>query len=68
MYHQSRKRTRHEDGEVVVEDQDVVFTERRVTWPATSGAVQDVNKLAVQVDPKVEVEADPGVEVQVEID
>lgn len=32
VYHQSRQRTRTEEGETIVEDQDLVFTERRVTW------------------------------------
>jgi hypothetical protein len=31
-YHQSRKRTRHEGEETVMEEQDLVFTERRVIW------------------------------------
>lgn len=34
VYRQGRKRTRTESTEVVEEEQDIVFTERRVTWPA----------------------------------
>jgi hypothetical protein len=37
VYHQSRKRTREEGGETILEDQDLVFTERRVTWPSKAG-------------------------------
>ncbi|TXT09207.1 hypothetical protein VHUM_02681 [Vanrija humicola] len=32
VYRQRRKRTRAEDGELVLEEQDLVFTERRTTW------------------------------------
>ncbi|BEI84833.1 hypothetical protein CcaverHIS002_0502340 [Cutaneotrichosporon cavernicola] len=39
VYHQSRKRTREEGGETILEDQDVLFTERRIIWPSKKGSV-----------------------------
>ncbi|CAK9781731.1 unnamed protein product [Cutaneotrichosporon oleaginosum] len=40
IYHQSRERTRVESGETILEDQDIVFTERRITWPSKAEATE----------------------------
>lgn len=60
VYHQSRKRTRHEGGEVVVEDQDLVFTERRVTWPAGSVPFDPEAGAVEAGDVKAEVDVSVG--------
>lgn len=43
VYRQGRSRRRTESAETVLEEQDIVFTERRVTWPVKPTAVPDVS-------------------------
>lgn len=63
VYHQSRKRTREEGGETIVEDQDLVFTERRVTWPSKDNIAQPVAETTAEAENGTE-----GMETKVEVD